>query len=383
MRTALFAAACVALPALLAAQDIPASRKPPCEIASDDYALVLTQPVQVGGGPMYGLARQKRYLDTLRGPEGQPVTYKRTGTQRAADETIVDVYEVRYEGLEKPIVLFIDWYHFNPYKAPRGLTCAVPFNLQPPPLDPMREGRQAQRLALEQGVTRQFAPIPLSPDGSTTHGVMYDEFRILANAAQHAAANGMRLDPDQVPREIATAGVVIVAYPRTCEGKTLAPRSVAVMDARGAAAPEQVLRRLPADGLAKVLPGVGIPDGAIAYNLGMQRPRAGDSIEIAYADACGADGDRVTFRNTFTAAKGLEMPDGVLPEGTAAAPPMLLQVIVDTDGKAQVPEYIGGPAPLMEAAKEALSRWRIEPARANGSPVATGVLLQVRFSPKK
>ena len=42
----------------------------------------------------------------------------------------------------------------------------------------------------------------------------------------------------------------------------------------------------------------------------------------------------------------------------------------------------GGALPLVEAAKASLSRWQVEPARVNGAPVVSGVVLQVRFGPK-
>jgi len=77
------------------------SLKPPCVVAPDDeYAYSKEQPVQVGGSPVYGAARQRRYLDFLRGPEGQSIQYKRVGQTRGSDETILDAYELTYQGLD-------------------------------------------------------------------------------------------------------------------------------------------------------------------------------------------------------------------------------------------------------------------------------------------
>src|SRR5688572_15656453 len=137
------------LPGVLRAQDIPASQRPPCEISEDEsYGYTPGNAIQVGGSPLYGASRQRRYLDSLRGPEGQAITYKRTGQFRAPDETILDGYVLTYDGLEKPITLYLDWYHYNPPKAPRSFTCAQPFNLGPPPLDPFRESDQVQKVAI-------------------------------------------------------------------------------------------------------------------------------------------------------------------------------------------------------------------------------------------
>jgi hypothetical protein len=46
--------------------------------------------------------------------------------------TMLDVYELQYAGLEKPIRLFLDFYHFVEPQAPVGLACATPIRLSPP-----------------------------------------------------------------------------------------------------------------------------------------------------------------------------------------------------------------------------------------------------------
>ena len=54
-----------------------------CTVSADPaYGLSVATPIQVGGGAMYGPARERRYLDALRGPKGQPVQYKRSGSMR-------------------------------------------------------------------------------------------------------------------------------------------------------------------------------------------------------------------------------------------------------------------------------------------------------------
>lgn len=382
---ALFAVLMVTvLPFVAGAQDVPASQRPPCEISQEEsYGYAPGNAIQVGGSPLYGASRQRRYLDALRGPEGQAVTYKRTGQFRAPDQTILDGYVLTYEGLEKPITLFLDWYHYNPAKAPRGFTCAQPFNLGPPPLDPFRESDQLQKVAIDHGGAREFPPIPLSPDGSTKYGVILDQFRILANAARAATSQGSPLDARNLPREIAQVGMIVIAYPLECEGRKIAARGLTMADATGKPM-TGATRQMASERVATALPGISIPEGAAVTEVQLQRPRNGDTYTVSYTEAaCGNPQGAMTFRSTFGPAKGIEMPPALLPEGTDAGPPMLLQVIVDTDGKIQLPAYIGGAPALVEIAKESLSRWRVEPARANGSPIASGVLLQVHFSPKK
>ena len=370
------------VPHAVRAQDVAASQRPPCEISQDaGYGYTPEQAIQVGGSPLYGASRQRRYLDALRGPEGQVVTYKRTGQHRAPDQTILDAYVLTYEGLEKPITLYLDWYHSNPPKAPRGFTCAQPFDLGAPPLDPFRESDQLQKVAVEQGATRELPPIPLSPDGSTKYGVMFDQFRILAHAARAAASQGAPLNAAKLPREAVQTGMLVIAYPLECDGRKIAARSLTIADTTGKPV---TTRAVPAERAAKVLPGVTIPEGAVVTEIQLQRPRNGDTYTVTYAEAaCGNSQDVMAFRSTFAPAKGIEMPPALLPEGADPGPPMLLQVVVDTDGKIQVPDYIGGTPALVEVAKASLAGWRVEPARANGGPLATGVLLQVQFTSKK
>src|SRR5215510_7003811 len=86
---------------------------------SDDPAFATTKDhaAQVGGGAMYAASRERRYLDALRGPAGEPLQYKRRGAlpldPAGADLTILDIYEVTYPGMAQAAVLYLDAYHFD------------------------------------------------------------------------------------------------------------------------------------------------------------------------------------------------------------------------------------------------------------------------------
>src|SRR5688572_20395970 len=86
-----------------------------CPVAEDPaYAFTPERAVQVGGGAMFVASRERRYLDALRGPAGEPIRYRRMGSQPASDgQTILDAYEVTYDGAEKPVTLYLDAYHFD------------------------------------------------------------------------------------------------------------------------------------------------------------------------------------------------------------------------------------------------------------------------------
>ena len=62
----------------------------------------------------------------LRGPQGQAISYVRLGSTPAAD-TILDIYQIVYEGLQAPIQLYVDEYNYAELIAPAGFVCASPF----------------------------------------------------------------------------------------------------------------------------------------------------------------------------------------------------------------------------------------------------------------
>jgi hypothetical protein len=102
----------------------PGAGKPDPREETDTYAYGNRNPVATGGGQQNGAANQRRWLDGLRGPAGEPVRYRRLGScceyNRGGARGVLDAYEVTYDGLARPVVLFLDL-----YAEPRGV--------QPPP----------------------------------------------------------------------------------------------------------------------------------------------------------------------------------------------------------------------------------------------------------
>lgn len=104
----------------------------PCPVSVDEtYGYTQENAVRVGGGAFGGPSRAIAYLDTLQGPAGEAVTYHRIGSMPFED-TILDSYEVSYEGSAQPAVLFVDQYAFETLYAPVGFTCKIPFPLTAP-----------------------------------------------------------------------------------------------------------------------------------------------------------------------------------------------------------------------------------------------------------
>ena len=349
----------------------PGQSTPACEVSTDpSYGHTRENPIQIGGGALYVKAREQRYLNALRGPAGQALSYKRRGAiegPRWGDRiTFIDAYEVTYTGAEKPLTLYLDAYRYWEHQAPVGFTCAEPFNLQPI-LDSFLASESLVALAAEQRGAA-VTPIPLDADGTATHGVMFDGFRLLI--AQPAAG-----DPQVKPPP---PGTLVFAYPLTCDGKSVKPIDVEIVGPQDAPVPRMgiAVTGSAVDGLVA---GFTPPAGSIASRFNLQQIRPVDRVRITYAEPCRGAKD-VMLAMKFTPAKSGASPQPPVPETAKPGETrVLLQVMIDLEGRLQRAQYAGGPASLQQAAIEAVKAWRAEPARINGAPVPSATLVLVPF----
>ena len=97
---------------------------------AETYGYEESNAIRVGGenynqGPLY----ERQYLDRLTGPNGEKITYHRTGSCCGFETEngiqgygMLDKYEVSYDGLEKPVILYLNMYdpHEGTPIAPRG-----------------------------------------------------------------------------------------------------------------------------------------------------------------------------------------------------------------------------------------------------------------------
>ncbi len=90
------------------------------------YALDGDHPVLVGEK---SVANQRRYIASLAGPNGEELIFHRRGSccpyeseNGLMGSALVDVYEVSYQGLKKPILLYISFYDEGPLYIPHGFT---------------------------------------------------------------------------------------------------------------------------------------------------------------------------------------------------------------------------------------------------------------------
>lgn len=102
-----------------------------CTISTDEtYGYSQGNPVKVGGDWLEGPARERAYLDSLSGPNGEVVSYERRGSMDHGS-TILDIYQVTYTGSD-PVTLYLDEYNYAELMAPLGFICWRPIPLSAP-----------------------------------------------------------------------------------------------------------------------------------------------------------------------------------------------------------------------------------------------------------
>ena len=101
-----------------------------CPVSTDpSYGTTESNPIRVGGDAFGGPARARAYLDNLRGPNGETISYERGGSLPSGN-TILDIYEI--SGLPQSVLLYVDQYSYETLLAPVGFTCPSPFPLSAP-----------------------------------------------------------------------------------------------------------------------------------------------------------------------------------------------------------------------------------------------------------
>tara|TARA_R110000850_G_scaffold147130_1_gene269318 strand:- start:27193 stop:27621 length:429 start_codon:yes stop_codon:yes gene_type:complete len=93
------------------------------------YGLTPENPVEVGGvGTSEGPLNERRYLNALTGPNGEPISYYRAGSccpiksDKAifGDKVMLDNYRVVWEGSKDTVSIFINMYDSGKLMAPVG-----------------------------------------------------------------------------------------------------------------------------------------------------------------------------------------------------------------------------------------------------------------------
>ena len=103
-----------------------------CNISSDPtYGYSKDNPIRVGGDAFGGPSRERAYLDSLSGPNGEAISYSRNGSLNYGG-TILDEFSLSYAGIPQAVTIYIDEYSFAELSAPNGFDCYQQFPLNPP-----------------------------------------------------------------------------------------------------------------------------------------------------------------------------------------------------------------------------------------------------------
>ena len=356
-----------------------AQNAPVCSVSLDpEFGRTVEKAVPIGGGAAAIAARQRRYLDTLRGPQGQALQIGTRATVRTAN-AIIDVYPISYDGGE-PFQLHLNSYRFGTPQAPQGLTCTQSLSraLGPPPVEMLIAAQERGALGIDEGRTKWFNPIPLMDNG-TTRAVTFDYFRMLAARSRAETAAGRQIT--SVPRP----SVVVVANPLSCGGQPVPATEIDVVTGPQ----DQPLQKSGAlssgPQLSGALSGSILQQGAVGAMFPLPFLPPGQTVRIRYGNApasCPPDLPkeyRIPIRIEGTRPTATPMP--ALPPGnTEADPAVFVQAVIDLDGVFQRPIYMAGPDSLREAAIAAVKTWRAAPSRMNGEPMAQFVIVRVEFT---
>lgn len=366
----------VASPRAYAQSTVPPETRPVplCRPSPDtSYGLTSDHPVQVGGGPMYGAARQRRYLEALRGPKGEALEYTRTGAvMRGPDDALVDAYDVTYQGLAAPVRLYLDWYHFTEAFAPRGFVCGRPLQLDTPPPDPFLADEQLQALAAEIAAVPGFRAGPVDLGLDPVAGMLVDRFRVLSRRARPGATAGTGV---QAP------GTVVVAYPQDCDGRRVPPSAIALVNAQDQSAVAAAIYTEKA-AVRALVPGREVPEGSVGATFAADALLERLQVRLTFPPAlCGGAAERV-LAISYGGAQLLDSPMPARPPADESDVEWVaVQAVIDHQGRFQQLRPLGGPPVLVRTAIEAIATWRAEPPRANGAPIAAPVVLRVSFVP--
>lgn len=103
------------------------------EVSNDPtYGYSEKNPIQVGGvdkesGPL----NERRFLNALAGPNGEEVSYYRSGSccpikskndPMGFGQVMLDNYRVTYKGSQDTVSIYINMYDYGSIKAPKGFT---------------------------------------------------------------------------------------------------------------------------------------------------------------------------------------------------------------------------------------------------------------------
>jgi len=95
------------------------------------YGYTENNPIKVGVRGNEPKINEFRYINALKGPDGEEIIFRELGdcwkkisSKRSKKKILgqIKIYEVTYDSLSRPIILFINNYEYKPLYAPIGFT---------------------------------------------------------------------------------------------------------------------------------------------------------------------------------------------------------------------------------------------------------------------
>jgi hypothetical protein len=260
----------------------------------------------------------------------------------------------------------------------------APAPVVPPPAPGLLD-TQIARLAIELARDGDPAPVPLDAAGPPEHGVIFDRFLVAAVKARAAAVAGKPLDPVAATPDLVREDAIVVAYPLSCSGRSIAPSDVemSVGGARPGPVPD-VGPLIAGAALGARLPGVRLPDGAVGKAFASAPFQQNLEVRVTYASPpCGATTNALTLPIQWLRGQPVRRPPTAkLPDGSAESSPSVVQLrgMVDAAGAYRFPSLAAGSASLAAASIQEASRWQYQPYRANGVAIPQSVITTLTFT---
>jgi hypothetical protein len=349
-----------------------------CAQAADPgYGTTATNPILVGGAPLYIADRSVKFMRMLRGPAGEPVHFKRLGSFEGPEDTTLDVWLVERVGLSQHF--YLDGCRTSEVRAPIGWLCGA----ETPFTRPATSGSDARRQFVEVAAATfgaADAAISIDADGSATHGVVFDHARLIGREAARVRASGQSIDDVNVLGTMTAPRFVLVAYPVECPGReAIRARTITMTDANGQS--PRSLREARGPDIGKLVAGLDATGGALAVECDANLAIPGQ-IVIAYDEPCGAAGARKAFPIRGQGGRITTRIAGQAPTGFAVPPggtQVQVHVYFDVKGEPQRPAFAGGDGALAEAAVAAVRQFRAMPPTINGAPLLQLSTVAVAF----
>lgn len=109
----------------------------PCVVSSDgSYGYTANRPIQIGGRGNEFSLRKQAFLETISGPQGERVDYQFLGSEDVETSTWgVYLYNLSYEGLSTPKLIYFSMDSFEDPRVPVGFSCNSDFPFASWPLE--------------------------------------------------------------------------------------------------------------------------------------------------------------------------------------------------------------------------------------------------------